>query len=243
MAASWADWYHETARIAALFKLTIVGGLLTYAGGGMLYTKIRPEIMGTRATAVLLERYVVCTVVRGKGRDRAQEQMPCPETERMQSVSDSGKIGVRRDDMVRLQIALPDGSVHETKVAEHKVHSSGVPLEGRLPVVFDRLSPDDARAPAEAKDVAIRLGILAFGLLLLVFPALSALNWLRGGPKAATPSAPARHPGSRISEVRATGQTAHAVRQPTIQPARLAAVTRRGPVVATAGGPRGNIGA
>lgn len=243
MATSWAEWYQESARAAALAKLTIVGGLLTYAGGGMLYTKIRPEIMGTKATAVLLERYVACTVVRGKGKDRIQQPMPCPEAEQMQSVSGSGKIGVRRDDMVRLQIALPDGSVREARAIEHNVRSSAVPLEGRLPIVFDHLAPDDVRAPVEGKDVAIRLGILAFGMLLLAFPFVSALNWLRGGPKAAATSAPAQRPSSQSAEARATMRTAQAVRQPTVQTARLAAVTRRGSVVGPARDARGNVGA
>lgn len=242
MATSWAEQFHESMQGARLITLAIVGGLFTYAAGGALYTKVRPETMGTRATAVLLERYVDCSVVnRVKGQTRTREAMPCPEAEQMQNVSGSGKIGIRRDDMARLQVTLPDGSVHEARVAETKVRSSGVPLEGSLPVVFDRHSPDDVRAPVDGKNVSALLGILAFGLLLLAFPVVSVLNRLRGSPNAS--SVPERRESGKIAEARVERQPKlHAVQQPTVQPARVAAVMRRGAVLGPAGGPRTSVG-
>lgn len=239
MATSWAEEIQESMKVGHLITAAIVGGLLAYAGAGVLYTKLRAEIMGARATAVLLERYVGCTVVRVQGRDRTEEPMQCPEAEQIVGISASSKIGVRRDDMARLQFTLPDGSVHESRVAEHKVRSSGVPLEGKLAVVFDRHSPDDVRAPAEGKDVAALFGILAFGLLLLTFPVVSAVKWLRGDRQASLP----RRETGQTAEARLEKEpTAHAVRPRTVQPARVAAVMRRGTMVGSAGGPRTSIG-
>ncbi len=247
MATSWAEGFaegfQESLYRGHLITAAILGGLLTYGGGDILYTKVRPEIVGTRATAVLLERYVACTVVRGKGRDRTLEPMPCPEAEQLQSTSGSGMLGVRHDAMARLQVSLPDGSIHEARVAEHKVRSLAVPIGGKLPVVYDRSSSDGITAPVERNDVIGRLAILAFGLLLLAFPVASVLKWLRGGPKASPASAPSRREAGRAVEPRADRPSnLQTVRQPAVQPARLAAVTRRGAVVGPAGARRTSLG-